>query len=155
MTDQEMIQRYGWESKLEVGGYVNLDEAPTVFQETFAKSVFLGSSAWPEGYAEMPRDKEGIKAFAKAAKATAKTLWGGLSIPFGMPSYREGGQYLKDQGLVQYHTSVSINDIDYAVHWWGSHDPEHGYRQEDGSVSWRFAKVKIDTQEQLDGILNP
>lgn len=155
MTDQEMIQRYGWESKLEIGGYVNLDEAPAIFQESFAKSIFLGLSAWPDDYADMPTDKEGLKAFAKAAKAKAKTLFGTISIPFGMPSYKEGGQYLKDQGLVQYHTSISVNEVDYAIHWWGVNDPEHGYRQEDGAVSWRLAKIKIDTQEQLDGILNP
>jgi hypothetical protein len=155
MTDQEMVIKYGWASQAKVGGYLNIEEAPEEILTKFLQAIGYGMSAWPEGYDSMPTDKEGLKNFAKAAKATAKTLWGVISIPFGMPSYKEGGQYLKDQGLVQYHTSVSINDIDYAVHWWGINDPEHGYRQEDGAVSWRLAKVKIDTGEQLNGILNP
>lgn len=155
MNDKQMIEKFGWESRVEIGGFLNLDEAPSLFQERFAYGIFMGMSAWPDSYETMPSDKEGLRNFAKAAKAKAKTLFGTISTPFGMPSYKEGGQYLKDQGLVQYHTSISVKGIDYAVHWWGCNDPDYGYRQEDGAVCWRLAKIKIDTQEQLNGILNP
>jgi hypothetical protein len=152
MTDSELIEKFGWQSRAEVGGFINLHEAPGEFQKAFAYAVFEGASAWPEGYTEIPTEKEALKAFAKAAKAKAKTITV-ASIPFGMSSYKEGGQALRNQGLVQYHTSISVKGLDYGVHWWGCNDPEFGYRQEDGTISWRFPKVKIDTQEQLNGII--
>jgi len=145
-----MIAKYGWASQLKVGGYLNIEDAPEQILAKFVQAIGYGMTAWPEGYDSMPNDKEGLKNFAKAAKAKAKTLKADyISVPFGMASYGEGGTWLKSQGYVQYHTVISYKGVDFAIHWWGGHDPEYGHRQEDGGVSYRLAKIKIDTEEQL------
>jgi len=134
-----------WASDVQVGGFVNLADAPEAIREQFVSASF--EISWPEGL-EMPTDesdeghadkvKQFRKAASKASKKLKKSSGGNVAAPFAKISYNAGAE-LVAAGFCQFHASIVVDDVKVAVHYWSK--PEGGDRL--------FAKFKIDKDEQL------
>lgn len=159
MNDSQLIERFGWGSKVEVGGWVNLEDLTHAhpLYLLFQEEILNARSAWPDEWDTMPVEEREIRQFRKAADRVAKALktqGQSPAIPFARVAYGEGGDFMRSQGYVQYHSTIVLANVKLAVHWWGGHDPHFGFRQEDGSIDCRVPKVKIENQGQLDLVLS-
>lgn len=157
MNDSQLIEKFNWQSKVEVGGFVNLRDLHGEVSQVFEETIMRSKSAWPQGWEAMPTEEEGVREFRKAADKAAKKLKAegqSPAIPFARVAYGEGGDYMRSMGYVQYHSTIVLVGVKLAIHWWGGHDPEWGFHQEDGSIDCRCPKIKIENQAQLDLVLS-
>ena len=141
----------GWASDVQVGGFVNLGDAPEEIQKAWkvaAKEVRLAYPNRTLPSSSLPNYDVLVKEYRKEVKKVKKELKKKFSgktfaTPFAKKEYGEG-QTLIELDWCQWHTSLLYDGVKFPVHFWS-----HKLGASGAWRNFKFAKIKIDTEEQL------